>query len=508
MKMFVQLLVALVILTGCGGSDNQLPVADAGIDQNVHTTSTVILDGSSSTDSNSKTLTYSWEVVSIPTDSNAILSDTTSVNPSFIADIDGTYTFNLIVNNGSDDSIVDTITVTAATENSVPVANAGVDQNLYIVASTSYSVTLDASGSSDADLDSLIYAWSVTSKPTDSTATFIDATAVAPTLEVDTFGTYVIELIVNDTQVDSIADTVTITLSENLVPVATAQSLSTIENTDLNITLTGTDENEGDTLTYSVLSTPSNGSLSGTAPNLVYTPNTDFNGTDSFTFKVNDAVSDSATKTISITVTNLSITHKSITYDTITSPYTGKVWLDRNLGASQICTALDDTACYGDYYQWGRDADGHEKSDSSITTTAATDVDNAGSSFITLTQWASVDSDGSLRSANWSKTDGTSVCPVGYRVPTIAEVQSETTNNGVSNVANMTDGYNNFLKLPAGGYRHNTTGDMTSVGSYSVIWASDPVGTEFAKTLDLEPSASSIQDSQRGYGLNVRCIKD
>lgn len=58
------------------------------------------------------------------------------------------------------------------------------------------------------------------------------------------------------------------------------------------------------------------------------------------------------------------IVHNGITYGTITSAETGRVWLDRNLGASQVCTSLDDEACYGDYYQWGRAADGHEKFDS------------------------------------------------------------------------------------------------------------------------------------------------
>lgn len=77
-------------------------------------------------------------------------------------------------------------------------------------------------------------------------------------------------------------------------------------------------------------------------------------------------------------------TWKGLVYETVTSPVTGRVWLDRNLGASQVCTALDDTNCYGDYYQWGRDTDGHEKSNSSTTATLATDLNTSGnSSFIT-----------------------------------------------------------------------------------------------------------------------------
>jgi hypothetical protein len=47
-------------------------------------------------------------------------------------------------------------------------------------------------------------------------------------------------------------------------------------------------------------------------------------------------------------------------YKLVLSPDTGRVWLDRNLGARQVCTSSTDAACYGDLYQWGRAKDGHE----------------------------------------------------------------------------------------------------------------------------------------------------
>jgi hypothetical protein len=43
-----------------------------------------------------------------------------------------------------------------------------------------------------------------------------------------------------------------------------------------------------------------------------------------------------------------------LTYALVTSPDTGKVWLDRNLGARQVCTSSTDAACFGDLYQWGQ----------------------------------------------------------------------------------------------------------------------------------------------------------
>ncbi|MFH2040716.1 MAG: Ig-like domain-containing protein, partial [Chloroflexota bacterium] len=87
----------------------------------------------------------------------------------------------------------------------------------------------------------------------------------------------------------------------NDVPVANAQSLSTLWNTSLDITLTGTDV-EISPLTYSIVDEPVHGSLSGSGPDQTYTPNENYSGSDSFTFKVNDATVDSESATISITV--------------------------------------------------------------------------------------------------------------------------------------------------------------------------------------------------------------
>jgi VCBS repeat-containing protein len=87
----------------------------------------------------------------------------------------------------------------------------------------------------------------------------------------------------------------------NTPPTANGQNVSTDEETDLAITLTGSDA-ENDPLSFSVVNGPSNGALSGTEPNITYTPNENFTGSDSFTFKANDGEDDSANATINITV--------------------------------------------------------------------------------------------------------------------------------------------------------------------------------------------------------------
>jgi VCBS repeat-containing protein len=87
----------------------------------------------------------------------------------------------------------------------------------------------------------------------------------------------------------------------NVPPVADDQPVSTNEDTAVAITLTGSDA-DNDPLTFTVVSDPTNGTLTGEAPALTYTPDLDFNGADSFSFSVNDGEDDSNTATVSITI--------------------------------------------------------------------------------------------------------------------------------------------------------------------------------------------------------------
>ena len=87
----------------------------------------------------------------------------------------------------------------------------------------------------------------------------------------------------------------------NHPPVANDQSVTTDEDTPLVITLTATDV-DGDLLSYSVVTSPAHGSLSGSAPNLTYTPSPDYNGSDSFTFRVSDDMVSSNIAAVSIAV--------------------------------------------------------------------------------------------------------------------------------------------------------------------------------------------------------------
>ncbi len=232
-------------------SDNVPPVANAGPDQGGITTGTLVtLDGSGSTDANGDPLTYAWTFVSRPDGSSAVLTGSTTVAPTFIVDRDGMYVVELIVNDGTVNSLPATVTITSS--NVAPEANAGPNQGGIAPGTL---ITLDGSGSTDANGDPLTYSWSL-STPTGSAAILENPTSVSPTFTADRAGPYVAQLIVNDGTVNSLPATVTITII-NVVPVANAGSDQTVGLGLVTLNGTSSSDNNGDPLTYSwLLSSP------------------------------------------------------------------------------------------------------------------------------------------------------------------------------------------------------------------------------------------------------------
>jgi surface protein len=199
---------------GNSESLNTAPVANAGSDQSVSSAASVTLDGTSSSDADNDSLTYSWTQTS---GTSVTLSSSTASQPTFTAptlnfgDSNLSLVFSLVVNDGTEDSTADTVTITVTSPaNSSPVANAGPDQTVDAGA----TVTLDGSSSSDADGHSLSYAWTQTSGTTVtlSSTTVSQPTFTAPTAASTT--TLIFSLVVTDTEsADSSADTVTITVN-------------------------------------------------------------------------------------------------------------------------------------------------------------------------------------------------------------------------------------------------------------------------------------------------------
>lgn len=169
------------------------------------------------------------------------------------------------------------------------------NQTIIINEDTSATITLTAN---DIDNDSLTY---IVSEPTNGTLTGI-APNVIYTPEADYNGTDSFTFKVNDGKTNSNIAIVSIIVNlVNDAPLANSQSIETTQDTILEITLTASDI-EDDFLTYSIIDSPLHGILSGSAPNITYTPTDGYTGTDSFTFKINDGELDSNLATVSIVV--------------------------------------------------------------------------------------------------------------------------------------------------------------------------------------------------------------
>lgn len=287
---------------GDGEENYYIPHADAGADQNIHTESTVTLDASLSTDVDGSPLTYQWELVDIPEDSNALLSDSNAVRPTFTPDVDGSYLVELIVDDGVYLSMRTTVIIIATTSNAAPVADVGDDQSVQ----TNSLVYLDGSRSSDVDRDELTYEWAFVSRPEGSLATLSAVRAVDPSFVADLDGDYVIALVVDDGQMKSMAVEGIVTASTlNTSPVAEAGDaqdvvVGTITTVDGDLS----SDSDGDLLSYrwSLMTRPA-GSLATLSESTRVNPTfvADIEGTYVLQLIVNDGSLDSRADTVVIT---------------------------------------------------------------------------------------------------------------------------------------------------------------------------------------------------------------
>ncbi len=246
-RIFRTLLLAsfLYVLTACGGggggdssppptggTPNAAPVANAGTDQSVAPGGLVTLNGGASSDANGDALTYSWSLVSRPAGSAAALIGPTTARPTFTADVAGTYTLSLVVNDGKVSSPAATVAVTAtAAANVAPVANLGADRTVV----TGVLVQMDGHASSDANGDPLTYIWALV-KPTGSVAVLLNSTTSTPSFTPDVAGLYGVGLIVSDGKLSSPAKTVIITATAaavgpfSIAGTVVAPSVSTVDS--------------------------------------------------------------------------------------------------------------------------------------------------------------------------------------------------------------------------------------------------------------------------------------
>jgi hypothetical protein len=251
------------------------------------------VDASGSTDPEMDPLSYTWAFTSKPGASTATLSSTTAEQPTFTADVAGDYVLEVTVDDGSATD-TDTVTVTA---NATPTASAGSDQTVAVGA----QATVDASGSTDPEMDPLSYTWAFTSKPGSSTATLSSTTAEQPTFTADVAGDYILEVTVDD---GISTDTDTVTVTGNASPTAaTGSDRSVTTGNTVNLDASGSTDPESDPLTFSWAFVSKPGSSTATLSNAGMAQasfQADVTGTYELEVTVDDGTS-TATATVTIT---------------------------------------------------------------------------------------------------------------------------------------------------------------------------------------------------------------
>jgi uncharacterized protein (TIGR02145 family) len=183
----------------------------------------------------------------------------------------------------------------------------------------------------------------------------------------------------------------------------------------------------------------------------------------------------------------------------------GRRWMDRNLGATRVATSSTDAAAYGDLYQWGRRADGHQIR-TSPTTTTLSGSDQPGDNKFILPQNYPLDWRSPQNSNLWQGVNGrNNPCPSGFRLPTGTEWETERNSWSSDNSAGA---FASPLKLTKAGFRHLGDGSLMSVNSFGYYWTSTVSNNTSSFTQEIDDSQNRMFSDDRAYGSSVRCIKD
>jgi uncharacterized protein (TIGR02145 family) len=194
----------------------------------------------------------------------------------------------------------------------------------------------------------------------------------------------------------------------------------------------------------------------------------------------------------------------------VTNPATGKTWMDRNLGAIQAGTSFNDPDSYGDLYQWGRMADGHQCRTSPATNSTSNGDQPGHGNWIKVSgDWRSPSNDNLWQGVNGINNP----CPSGYRLPTEAELADElATWIGTNWSGNKTSAaaFGSPLKWTGSGHRDGNNNFIYFTGIRGTVWSSTISGTNarFLGFDDCQITCTGMGTTSRSTGLSVRCIKN
>jgi hypothetical protein len=186
------------------------------------------------------------------------------------------------------------------------------------------------------------------------------------------------------------------------------------------------------------------------------------------------------------------------------------------LGATQVATGSTDHLAYGDLFQWGRGADGHQLITWTNTTTGTvvngttatlSTTDTPGNALFITNGTAPYDWRSGQNVNLWQGVSGTNnPCPSGYRLPTETELEAERTSwTGGDNAAGA---FASPLKLPMSGIRSSSDGSLLGVGVHGFYWSSTVSGTRSRFLYFRSIDSAHMSIDYRASGFAVRCLKD
>ncbi|MFK5976139.1 MAG: FISUMP domain-containing protein, partial [Sulfurovum sp.] len=197
-------------------------------------------------------------------------------------------------------------------------------------------------------------------------------------------------------------------------------------------------------------------------------------------------------------------------------PTDGRTWLDRDLGSPSVCANYMDSTCYGALYQWGRGADGHQKRNS-IATNANPDsfpysspfheISSTGNFDWLSTAGGNVETSGFIteRQASWSSLTINSVCPIGWYVPSIAEITALADAEGIVDSASA---FISPLHFAVSGSRSTGSSNIEQANVKGFIWTTDTSSTNNTSYAFTYTETETLWSrAYRATGYSVRCLK-
>jgi hypothetical protein len=194
---------------------------------------------------------------------------------------------------------------------------------------------------------------------------------------------------------------------------------------------------------------------------------------------------------------------------------TGKIWMDRNLGASRAATSSTDYEAYGCLYQWGRGNDGHAGmtwtsstagTPVNGTTTTLSTTDTPGNALFILNTSGSQNWISPSNTNLWRGVNGiNNPCPSGFRLPTSDELKAEFKAYAIKNAATAFSSIHKFV--PAGG-RGSDSGLLNSTGKSGWYWTSTTGINQSDQPYFDVSTAIPAGANFRAFATSVRCIKN